>query len=604
MQSSTHSRIYIKMTHYDNFMEPKIITLVEKAKEGDTDAFSMLYQIFYPKMKGICIKILQEDKAVVDDLVQDAFILALTSIKNLKNSKKFSQWLTSITTNLALKYKENTNKAQIISLDTLSEETTKGFKEETMPKSAITYDRLMSAIEELPEGYKKIFKMYVLDGMSHQEIAAILNIAPHTSSSQLARAKNMLRDMLGIKTLAVIILALIGIPVYKNFLNKKTTLPQEKTPLVSNGKKRNKQGSKDIQHRQKNELLNDLKPSLSPRIMARSIDATIGHSTTIFPDTTQTTIISITDSVGTERNITKESERNIAKNDNDTIIITDSIIEPMEHWHNVIAENYHLKKKDKWNFMALGSLGTAIVQSTYKMLTGSDDFAGSDVPSGPDQPTGPVDPSGPKDFTTWEDYAKFLHRVVPKNPTQENVAMEEIADHNQGEIIEAEHHDKPITFGIAVNKSIGGKFSLETGLKYSFLKSDFRLGTGNYHVDQKQKLHYLGIPLKLSYQFLGYKKLSAYGSAGITLHIPIFGKTKSNYITDGVSTYTDSWKVTAPVQWTTSTSLGIQYQLVPNVNLFAEPTLNWYIPTGNNVKNAWTERPFIFTMPLGIRFTW
>ena len=74
-------------------MESKITTLVEKAKEGDTDAFSILYQFFYPKMRGICIKILKEDKDVVDDLVQDAFILALTSSKNLKNSKKFSQWL-------------------------------------------------------------------------------------------------------------------------------------------------------------------------------------------------------------------------------------------------------------------------------------------------------------------------------------------------------------------------------------------------------------------------------------------------------------------------------------------------------------------------------
>ncbi len=68
-------------------MESKIITLVENAKKGDTDAFSILYQIFYPKMKGICIKILKEDKDDVDDLVQDAFILALAAIKNLKNSQ-------------------------------------------------------------------------------------------------------------------------------------------------------------------------------------------------------------------------------------------------------------------------------------------------------------------------------------------------------------------------------------------------------------------------------------------------------------------------------------------------------------------------------------
>lgn len=56
-------------------MESKITTLVEKAKEGDTDAFRILYQFFYPKMRGICIKILKEDKDVVDDLVQSKWTM-------------------------------------------------------------------------------------------------------------------------------------------------------------------------------------------------------------------------------------------------------------------------------------------------------------------------------------------------------------------------------------------------------------------------------------------------------------------------------------------------------------------------------------------------
>lgn len=72
-------------------MASNITTLVEKAKQGDADAFSTLYQMYYPKMKGICINILREDKAVVDDLVQDAFILALVSLnpnRSLENDKK------------------------------------------------------------------------------------------------------------------------------------------------------------------------------------------------------------------------------------------------------------------------------------------------------------------------------------------------------------------------------------------------------------------------------------------------------------------------------------------------------------------------------------
>lgn len=559
-------------------MESKIITLVEKAKKGDTDAFSILYQIFYPKMKGICIKILKEDKDDVDDLVQDAFILALATIKNLKNSQRFSQWLTSITTNLALKYQEKNNKVQFISLATLDEAITEGIEEEVIPESTITYDKLMAAIEELPEGYKKVFKMYVLDGLSHQEIAAILNIAPHTSSSQLARAKVMLKGLLDIKTLAVLILTLIGIPIYKNFLNKKPSLPQKETSLASHRSAKKKQENKVTLHNNK-ELPVYSSPKQRPRIIASNMNITVNH------DTTQTSIILAIDSI--------DNNRNITKNYNDTIFHIDSIFSSKKNEeYNYIVEYDQVKKTGKWHIMALGSLGTSIIQNTYKMITGKDNSASSGQPS------------ETKDFTTWEDYAQYLHRITPSEPTQENLAMEEIADHNQGKIIESEHHNKPITIGIAVNKRIGGKFSIETGLKYSFLKSDFRLGTGNYFVDKEQKLHYLGIPLNVSYQLIRYKKLSAYSSAGITLHIPIFGKTTADYITDGISVYANDWKVTPPTQWTTNISLGIQYQFVPNVNLFVEPTLNWYIPNGSNIKNSWTEHPFTFTVPIGIRFTW
>lgn len=559
-------------------MESKIIILVENAKKGDTDAFSMLYQIFYPKMKGICIKILKEDKDDVDDLVQDAFILALATIKNLKNSQRFSQWLTSITTNLALKYQEKNNKVQFISLATLDEATTEGIEEEVIPESTITYDKLMAAIEELPEGYKKVFKMYVLDGLSHQEIAAILNIAPHTSSSQLARAKVMLKGLLDIKTLAVLILTLIGIPIYKNFLNKKPSLPQKETSLASHRSAKKKQENKVTLHNNK-ELPVYSSPKQRPRIIASNMNITVNH------DTTQTSIILAIDSI--------DNNRNITKNYIDTIFHIDSIFSSKKNEeYNYIVEYNQVKKTGKWHIMTLGSLGTSIIQNTYKMITGKDNSASSGQPS------------EPKDFTTWEDYAQYLHRITPSEPTQENLAMEEIADHNQGKIIESEHHNKPITIGIAVNKRIGGKFSIETGLKYSFLKSDFRLGTGNYFVDKEQKLHYLGIPLNVSYQLIRYKKLSAYSSAGITLHIPIFGKTTADYITDGISVYANDWKVTPPTQWTTNISLGIQYQFAPNVNLFVEPTLNWYIPNGSNIKNSWTEHPFTFTVPIGIRFTW
>ena len=299
----------------------------------------------------------------------------------------------------------------------------------------------------------------------------------------------------------------------------------------------------------------------------------------------------------------QENQQVLADNKQDSITIKDSVYIPIPNEDTWIANDTRIHKKNKWQLLAAGSLGTTLAQSVYKIITSSNNYAGSDQPSGPDQPTTPDKPSE-KSFTTWEEYAEFLHRLTPTDQTVENIAMTEIADNNKGKIEEKEHHDKPITLGLAVNKNIGEHWSLETGLQYSFLKSYFTLGTGDYRVGKVQKLHYIGIPIKLSYQFLTYKKLSAYGSAGASIQIPLYSKTNADYVVDGASAYTTDWKITPPVQWTVNTNIGIQYQFVPKLTLFVEPTLNWYIPTGGSIKNAWTERPFTLTVPFGIRFTW
>ena len=121
-------------------MASNITTLVEKAKQGDADAFSTLYQMYYPKMKGICINILREDKAVVDDLVQDAFILAFVSLKDLKNTHRFSQWLTSITTNLVLKYQEKGKRYDFVSLSDVEEEFSTVLEDDNTSKQSISYE--------------------------------------------------------------------------------------------------------------------------------------------------------------------------------------------------------------------------------------------------------------------------------------------------------------------------------------------------------------------------------------------------------------------------------------------------------------------------------
>lgn len=575
-------------------MASNITTLVEKAKQGDADAFSTLYQMYYPKMKGICINILREDKAVVDDLVQDAFILAFVSLKDLKNTHRFSQWLTSITTNLVLKYQEKGKRYDFISLSEIEDEFSSVLEDGNTSKQSISYEEIMAAIDSLPEGYKKIFNMSVLDGLSHQEISELLDIAPHSSSSQLSRAKAMLRNILSPRAMLIIVLALIVIPVYRYFTAKKKIVSENDVNIV-----RTRKSNEDITPIQK-------KPNVS---VSRTQNAVLcsNHRSV---QQGKNIVITVGDSIKTGQNVIleisdslQENQYVLADNKRDSIIKKDSVYTPIPNEERWIADDTRTHKKSKWQLLAAGSLGTTLAQNVYKIITSSNNNIGSSQPSGPDQPTTPDQPSE-KSFTTWEEYAEYLHRLTPTDPTAENVAMMDIADNNKGKIEEYEHHDKPITLGLAVNKNIGKHWSLETGLQYSYLKSYFTLGTGNYRVDKEQKLHYIGIPIKLSYQFMAYKRLSAYGSAGASIQIPLSGKTYADYVIGGKSGYTTDWKTIPSIQWTVNTNIGIQYQFAPKLTLFVEPTLNWYIPNGSEVKNTWTERPFTLTVPFGIRLSW
>ena len=575
-------------------MASNITTLVEKAKQGDADAFSTLYQMYYPKMKGICINILREDKAVVDDLVQDAFILAFVSLKDLKNTHRFSQWLTSITTNLVLKYQEKGKRYDFISLSEIEDEFSSVLEDDNTSRQSISYEEIMSAIDSLPEGYKKKFNMSVLDGLSHQEISELLDIAPHSSSSQLSRAKAMLRNILSPRAMLIIVLALIVIPVYRYFTAKKKLVSENDVNIV-----RTRKSNEDITPIQK-------KPNVS---VSRTQNAVLcsNHRSV---QQGKNIVITVGDSIKTGQNVIleisdslQENQYVLADNKRDSIIKIDSVYTPIPNEERWIADETRTHKKSKWQLLAAGSLGTTLAQNVYKIITSSNNNIGSSQPSGPDQPTTPDQPSE-KSFTTWEEYAEYLHRLTPTDPTAENVAMMDIADNNKGKIEEYEHHDKPITLGLAVNKNIGKHWSLETGLQYSYLKSYFTLGTGNYRVDKEQKLHYIGIPIKLSYQFMAYKRLSAYGSAGASIQIPLSGKTYADYVIGGKSGYTTDWKTIPSIQWTVNTNIGIQYQFAPKLTLFVEPTLNWYIPNGSEVKNTWTERPFTLTVPFGIRLSW
>lgn len=556
--------------HSLEYME--IETLVKRAKTKDTHALETLYNMYYSKMLGLCIKITKEDEDTAKDLVHDAFVLAFSSLYNLNTPQRFGEWLSTIVRNVALKYMERKGKICFISI-TDEEETT--VAPNVSSDSAVNLQEILNLIDELPNGYGEVLRLYAIDGFSHKEIAAILGIEPHSSSSQLSRAKAMLRKIIDSRFLAIVLLLIIVIPLYFFILRNKQ-LRQQKPEMAETDKIKKSIDTIDTL-KQTEERIDIRKPGY--KNMAVSDVTTVEIKDTTF----------VSGSAAVEMIV---PNKQVAEYKQDSTENADSIMPQFTAPDYEHAMENKKKKPNKWQMLAAGSAGPTLAQNIYRLIATGRPDVGSEAPT------------FPENVNTWEDYSRYLHMKEHENMPKDTLAMIEIADHNQGDIIEREQHNRPITFGISLSKPLSEKWSLETGLQYSILKSRSMMGSEEYYIGKKQNIHYLGIPFRVSYHLADYKYLSAYSSAGLQLNIPVYGKVNSKYIVDNAPAYTDSWHITPPIQWSTNFSLGLQYKFLPKWTLYMEPTLYWHIPNGSSTHTIWTEHPIMFSVPFGIRFTW
>ena len=559
--------------------------IVARIKEGDSVALKALYEAYTPMMRNVCFAIVNEDEDTVNDLVQVAFIRAYYSLHQLRDASKFGEWIAAITKNVALKHLAQKQNREIVSFSSM-------IGEELEQDGAISSDsilaekEILALIDQLPKGYAQVFKMSVIEGYSHQEIAEKLGIAPHSSSSQLSRAKTMLRRIINKRNMTAIALILISIPICRYLLRFKDT-DKDDALVADVVKKRNV-----VKHSALKNKRSD-KPNLASSKV--KVEGNVNKTLPIIVDSLYKDSLCVCpDSV---------LNKWIAKAEKDTDLI-DTIVNPYSKNGFYVVDNMHHVQRHKWQLLATGILGSDLAQSAYRMFLANDR---EDITDGPQ-------PSGPKAFGTWEDYYQYLLQNEHANLSDKEKALMEIAQNNMnninnniknnGKIVEHEHHDKPLTFGLSVRKPFGNNWSLQTGLQYSLLKSDFTLGEGTHYINRNQKIHYLGMPLQVSYKWLDIKKWSVYTSLGGVLHIPVYGKMNEQYVTGHIMPYKDSWHFTPSVQWSIGTNIGLQYQFAPKWSIYVEPSFNWYIPNGSFYHTIWTEHPFTMTMPLGIRYSW
>lgn len=198
--------------------------LVELCKNGNEQALDLLYKTYADKMLKICSYYIT-DKQAAQDILHDGFIIIISSIHSLRSPNKLESWMGKIIRNLSLRYLEQCNLTATISLDEIHHEEEPidyDYADEFPP-----YDTMLQLIEKLPKGYCKIFKLAVLEGLSHKEISSLLHIAPHSSSSQLSRAKEMLRKLFSQYRMIGLLALLSALSLYIFRTGKEKPVPKE-----------------------------------------------------------------------------------------------------------------------------------------------------------------------------------------------------------------------------------------------------------------------------------------------------------------------------------------------------------------------------------------
>ncbi len=176
--------------------EPKHQDLIEACKKGDQKAQFEIYRLYHSAMFNTTLRIVG-DPDDAEDVMQEAFLKAFDKIRTFRGKVSFGAWLKRIVINKALDFLRL--KKQMLSLDEVREIEEVADDVPEILESAPKMEEIRRAIHALPEGYRIVLSLILLEGYDHEEVAEILNISNATSRTQYHRAKKKLIELMNEK---------------------------------------------------------------------------------------------------------------------------------------------------------------------------------------------------------------------------------------------------------------------------------------------------------------------------------------------------------------------------------------------------------------------
>lgn len=179
--------------------------------------------------------------------------------------------------------------------------------------------------------------------------------------------------------------------------------------------------------------------------------------------------------------------------------------------------------------------------------------------------------------------------------------------YNQPEVQEEYSHKIPVKVGLTARYNITGRLGVETGLTYSILSSSVKTGnseTGKNWSSGSQTLHYIGIPLNISFNILNSRYVNIYVTGGGMMEKSISGSIKTDEYVDGKFDRTLTTNISPKgLQWSVNAAAGIQANILPQLGFFVEPGVSHHFKNGSRVRSIYTDKPTDFSLGFGLRYS-
>lgn len=172
----------------NNPAENKLLVL---CKQGDRLACKQLFEIHSRKMMALCYRFAR-DRNEAEDILQEGFVRVFNKLDLYKGTGSLEAWIKRVMINTALKYREkNITKHHYTEIDNVHI-----FDASPTVLEELSKEEILKLVQELPDGYRAVFNLYVIEGYSHRDIGEMLKIGESTSRSQLVKARTLLKKKL------------------------------------------------------------------------------------------------------------------------------------------------------------------------------------------------------------------------------------------------------------------------------------------------------------------------------------------------------------------------------------------------------------------------